>query len=121
MKLSVIIPAYNEEKYLTATLEAVRPALTAHTSAELIVVDNASTDGTRTVAEGFDVRVVTEHEHNISQVRNTGAPQTPPAMCSFLSTPTRSSGSLTASWNVDGTGVLYAKSGRKVNRSQISV
>ena len=40
--------------------------------AEVIVVDNDSTDGTRAIAEGFGIRVVTEHEHNIAKVRNTG-------------------------------------------------
>jgi len=72
MKLSVIIPAFNEEDYLAATLEAIGAALADIDESEVIVVDNDSTDGTRAVAEGFDVRIVTEHEHNISQVRNTG-------------------------------------------------
>ena len=72
MKLSIIIPAYNEQDYLAATLEAIGAALADIDESEVIVVDNDSTDGTRAVAEGFDVRIVTEHEHNISQVRNTG-------------------------------------------------
>lgn len=73
MKLSVIIPAYNEEKYLAATLEAAAVALAQIGNYELIVVDNDSTDGTRAIAERFNAAVVTEHEHNISAVRNAGA------------------------------------------------
>ena len=72
MKLSVIIPAYNEEKYLGKTLEAVQAALSSIDECEIIVVDNDSTDGTRDIATGFGVRIVTEHKHNISRVRNTG-------------------------------------------------
>jgi glycosyltransferase involved in cell wall biosynthesis len=73
MKLSIIIPAYNEEKYLARTLGAAQEALAPIASSEIIVVDNHSTDGTRLVAARFGVRVVTEHERNISKVRNTGA------------------------------------------------
>lgn len=45
MKLSIIIPAYNEEKRLGKTLEEVRTFLKNHDS-EIIVVDDGSTDGT---------------------------------------------------------------------------
>lgn len=71
MKLSIIIPAYNEEDYLPATLDAINTALTG--DAEVIVVDNLSTDATRQVAEERGAIVVTETERNIGKVRNTGA------------------------------------------------
>jgi glycosyltransferase involved in cell wall biosynthesis len=73
MKLSVVIPAYNEEKYLPATLEALKVALACIHDAEIIIVDNESTDATREVAEVSGARVVNESEHNIAKVRNTGA------------------------------------------------
>ena len=74
MKVSVIIPAYNEEKYLPKTLEHIRSALSRLTCPfEIIVVDNESEDRTRQVAESFGAGVFTESEHNISRVRNTGA------------------------------------------------
>src|SRR5688500_5652596 len=72
MNLSVVIPAYNEEKYLPATLEALISALGSIKGAEILIVANASTDATRKVAEAYKARVVTEHEHNIGKVRNTG-------------------------------------------------
>ena len=72
MKLSVIIPAYNEEKYLPETLGAVRAAL-GNLDAEVIVVDNKSTDDTRKIADGCGASVVDESERNIGKVRNTGA------------------------------------------------
>lgn len=71
MDLSIIIPAYNEENYLAATLDAITAALVG--DAEIIVVDNKSTDGTRDIALTRGARVVTETEHNIGKVRNTGA------------------------------------------------
>jgi glycosyltransferase involved in cell wall biosynthesis len=74
VKLAVIIPAYNEEKYLPATLDAINGALKSiQAEAELIVVDNESTDTTHAVAESRGARVVREVEHNIAKVRNTGA------------------------------------------------
>ena len=73
MKLSVIIPAFNEEKYLGETLKSVNAALARIGESELIVVDNESTDETRAIAESFGVKIADEREHNIGQVRNTGA------------------------------------------------
>jgi len=73
MNLSVVIPAYNEEKYLTGTLETVKLALGSIPEAEIIVVDNESTDAMREIASALGARIVDEDEHNIAKVRNTGA------------------------------------------------
>lgn len=74
MKISVIIPAYNEAKYLPATLEKIRVALSkVDGDSEIIVVDNKSTDASGQIAGGFGAKVLTETEHNIGKVRNTGA------------------------------------------------
>ena len=72
MKFAVVIPAYNEENYLPDTLRAVAAA-SADLSCEIIVVDNESTDKTAQIAKDFGATVITESEHNISVVRNTGA------------------------------------------------
>ncbi|RJQ14614.1 glycosyltransferase family 2 protein [Candidatus Parcubacteria bacterium] len=51
-KLSIIIPAYNEEKRLPTTLQSVSDYLKKQNySWEVIVADNASTDGTGRIAE----------------------------------------------------------------------
>ena len=71
--ISVIVPAYNEEKLLPATLAAINNALVGVAARELIVVDNESSDKTREIAEKAGARVVTESVHNISRVRNAGA------------------------------------------------
>ena len=74
MKVSVIVPAYNEESYLPRTLKHVGEALSELSCpAEIIVVDNDSMDQTRGVAESFGARVFLESERNISKARNTGA------------------------------------------------
>lgn len=73
-RFSIIIPAYNEEKYLPATLESINKALSiVPDHCEILVVDNESTDQTRRIAETFGARVLLEREHNISRVRNAGA------------------------------------------------
>lgn len=74
MKVSVVIPAYNEERCLPETLKRIGESLSAAAcDSEVIVVDNDSRDGTRRVAEESGARVMEEKEHNISRVRNTGA------------------------------------------------
>ena len=72
MNLSVIIPAFNEERYLPATLAALRAA-SAGMPGELIVVDNQSSDATRDIAARHGAVVVSESVHNIGKVKNTGA------------------------------------------------
>ncbi len=55
MKLSIIIPAYNEEDRIIHTLDASLAFLNQqHFHSEIIVVSDGSTDHTRSVAEGFD-------------------------------------------------------------------
>lgn len=76
--ISVIVPAYNEEKHLPATLGSLiraRDFLDANDPGlvELLVVDNGSTDQTAGIAGKLGARVVQESEHNIASVRNTGA------------------------------------------------
>lgn len=56
MKIAVIIPAFNEEASIGKVLQAIPPALVA----EVLVVDNASTDQTARVASENGARVVTE-------------------------------------------------------------
>lgn len=76
--ISVIIPAFNEERFLPRTLEHLRRATERLGSVggrhvETIVVDNASTDRTAALALAAGARVVSVPEHNIARVRNAGA------------------------------------------------
>lgn len=53
-ELSIIIPSYNEEARLPATLEKIAAYVAAAgRSTEVIVVDDGSTDGTAKVSESF--------------------------------------------------------------------
>lgn len=73
MKLSIIIPAFNEERLLLATLAAVRESASALDEWELIVCDNNSTDHTAEIASAAGAIVVFEPINQISRARNTGA------------------------------------------------
>lgn len=73
MRISIVIPAYNEEKYLGETLGSIVAALAEIKGGEIVVVDNESTDSTRAIAERSGATIVTEAVHNISSVRNAGA------------------------------------------------
>lgn len=72
MKLSVVIPAFNEEKYIGACLEEV--ITTAGNDVyEIIVVDNASTDKTAQVAKKYKgVKVVRENRKGLTRARQAG-------------------------------------------------
>lgn len=77
MKISVVVPAYNEEKLLPASLRAMNAARAAFHErgwdSELIVCNNNSTDRTREVAEAEGAKVVFEPVNQISRARNCGA------------------------------------------------
>jgi glycosyltransferase involved in cell wall biosynthesis len=74
MRLSFVVPAYNEEAYLPACLESILAQTRELGDAvEIIVVNNASTDRTREVALGFPgVRVVDERRKGLTFARQAG-------------------------------------------------
>ncbi len=77
MKISVIVPAFNEEKLIAATLRGIRAAMESFSqrgwTAEMIVCDNNSTDATAALARAAGVQVVFEPVNQIARARNTGA------------------------------------------------
>jgi len=80
--LSIVIPAYNEEKLLPRCLASVEEAIAAvrknvakDFGFEVIVTDNNSTDATAEVAHSTGARVVFEPVNQISRARNAGAAQ----------------------------------------------
>jgi glycosyltransferase involved in cell wall biosynthesis len=71
--VSFIVPAYNEERLLGRTLDALRGAAAAlREASEVIVVDDASTDATAAVASAHGARVVAVACRQIAATRNAG-------------------------------------------------
>lgn len=74
MKLSFVVPAYNEEAYLPRTLTAIlAQTANAPCETEIIVVNNASSDRTREVALSFPgIQVVDEPQKGLTHARQAG-------------------------------------------------
>lgn len=72
MRISLIIPAHNEQPLLSATLEAIRSAA-AGLDHEVIVADDGSTDGTAAIARAAGATVVRHERRQIAATRNLGA------------------------------------------------
>lgn len=70
-EVSVVIPAYNEEKFIGKTLESLKNQdYQGHY--EVIVVDNTSTDKTAQIAKSYGAKVVYEPQKGVHFARQTG-------------------------------------------------
>ena len=70
-RLSIVIPAYNEERFIATLLERIR-AVDLHPygiDKEIIVVDDSSRDGTVAAVSRFPDVVVCRHERNSGKGR----------------------------------------------------
>ena len=77
VKLTIIVPPFNEEAYIGPTLDPIQAAEAKVRNAsdvdvETIVVDNNSTDSTVAVARAKGATVVHEPVQGIARARNTG-------------------------------------------------
>src|ERR1022692_2813691 len=77
MRISVIVPAFNEEKLIGETLRRIQLAQVAFSrrnwDVELIVCDNNSSDRTSEAARAAGATVVFEPVNQIARARNRGA------------------------------------------------
>lgn len=73
MFVSIVIPAYNEEKYLDKTLESLVNQPHPNFDYEIIVVDSASTDKTAEIARGYGVKVLSVPKKTPAFARQKGA------------------------------------------------
>jgi glycosyltransferase involved in cell wall biosynthesis len=76
-KISVVIPAYNEEGHLPALLDSIDQARSRYVygaqQVEVVVADNASTDRTAEVAAARGCCLVSVEKRSIAASRNAGA------------------------------------------------
>jgi glycosyltransferase involved in cell wall biosynthesis len=73
-RVSFVVPAYNEEKCLGATLDAIHESARALAlDYEIVVADDASTDATATIAAARGARLVSVENRQIARTRNAGA------------------------------------------------
>lgn len=84
--ISVIIPAYNVEKYISKCIESVIGQ--SHKDLELIIVDDGSTDGTGNIIDEYalrDARVRVIHKDNagVAEARNTALDAVSGSMIAF--------------------------------------
>lgn len=85
--ISVIIPAYNEEKYLERTLRSLREQTIG--SIEVVVVANGCTDSTVAIARRFADRIFAVDRPNVALARNIGAQHARGSLLVFLDADTR--------------------------------
>lgn len=72
VKISIIIPCYNVEKYLRECLDSVINQTFPMTQMEIIIINDASTDGTSNIIKEYESRfteqiLVIELEENVGQ------------------------------------------------------
>lgn len=72
MKVSIIIPAYNEEKYIGNTLKSINNLDIDNWELEIIVVDAQSTDKTSAVSKSFGAKVINTSHRSIGFARQQG-------------------------------------------------
>lgn len=69
--VSIIIPVYNEEKYLPFCLSSLKEQ--SFKDFEVIVVDDGSTDRSSSLAQDFGTRVLVQNHQGTGKARNLGA------------------------------------------------
>ena len=77
VKISIIVPAFNEEKLIVASLKEIKKACAAFSDedwqTEVIVCDNNSSDRTGELSRAEGALVVFESVNQIARARNAGA------------------------------------------------
>ena len=76
MKLSIIVPVYNIEKYLASTLDSLLDIVFPY-DYEIILVNDGSTDNSRSIMEEYsekndNISLINQSNSGVSNARNTG-------------------------------------------------
>lgn len=82
--ISVIIPAFNAERYLRRAIDSV--LCQTYTSFEVIVVDDGSTDGTSIICHEFgdNLKYIRHENQGVSVTRNRGIQESNGQLIAFL-------------------------------------
>ncbi len=92
-RISLVIPAYNEERALPRLLDSVAAAARAYAhgraAVEVIVADNASTDRTAEIARAHGARMIPVAKRAIAAARNAGAAAACGEILAFVDADTR--------------------------------
>lgn len=83
LSISVIIPAYNAKVYLPEAVASVR-AQQGVKIAEIIVIDDGSSDGTASCAESLQCRVIQKERGGAATARNLGVEAATGELIAFL-------------------------------------
>lgn len=83
-KVSVIIPVYNGEKYISAAIESV--LIQSYKNIEVVVIDDGSTDDTFEKIKPFlpHIRYIYQENSGVSNARNNGILNSKSELVSFL-------------------------------------
>lgn len=92
--LSFIIPAYNEEDNISATIEKIRCYTPSKLNYEIIVVDHGSSDNTVEIAKNLKANVFLVQGGTIANLRNYGVDKSSGEIIIFID----SDISLTSQW-----------------------
>ncbi len=99
VRISIIIPTYNEEKYIGRTLEAIRRQ--SYKNIEVILADSSSADRTVKIARSRyrGIRICTTRERGISRACNRAARMAGGDVIVFVEADTSVSGGLLAAYD----------------------
>lgn len=82
--VSIIIPAFNEEKFLPRCLDSIGGLAWPKEQLEVIVVDNGSTDSTCAIAESYGAVLLRDPDKTVSGLRNLGAARAKGRILAFV-------------------------------------
>jgi glycosyltransferase involved in cell wall biosynthesis len=72
-KISIVVPAHNEQGFIPKCLESIRTAESrSDIPVEIVVVLNRCTDGTEDIAKQYGAITVRQDDKNLARIRNTG-------------------------------------------------
>jgi len=83
-KVSIIVPAYNEEKTLCMCLDSLMSLNFSKHDFEVVVVDNNSTDGTKNIITSYPVKYIFEGKRSRGAARNKGVKESQGELLAFI-------------------------------------